>query len=71
MITNMYEKLNGLFSTDYFLYLYTVKPVLRGHFWNKKKWSCKTGDLQRSSIHMKLFSMTGQHNGDLLILVTV
>ena len=24
---------------------YTVKPVLRGHLWDKKKWSYKTGDL--------------------------
>jgi hypothetical protein len=22
----------------------TVKPVLRGHLWKKKKWSSKTGD---------------------------
>jgi hypothetical protein len=25
--------------------LHTVKPVLRGHLWDKKKWSYKTGDL--------------------------
>jgi len=24
---------------------YIVKPVLRGHFWAKKTWSYKTGDL--------------------------
>ena len=23
----------------------TVKPVLRGHIWNKEKWSIKTDDL--------------------------
>ena len=23
----------------------TLKPVLRGHIWNKKTWPCKTGDL--------------------------
>jgi len=23
----------------------TVKPVLRGHSWTKKKWPYKTGDL--------------------------
>ena len=43
----------------------TVKPVLRGHLWDKEKvvfkdrWSLKTG-----SIHIK-FSMTGQEKGDL------
>jgi hypothetical protein len=25
--------------------LYTIKPVLRGHLWEKKKWPYKTGDL--------------------------
>jgi len=25
--------------------LITVKPVLRGHLWDKKKWSFKTGNL--------------------------
>jgi hypothetical protein len=24
---------------------YTVKHVLRGHFWDKEKWPYKTGDL--------------------------
>jgi len=24
---------------------YTVKPVLRGHPWDKENWSFKTGDL--------------------------
>ena len=42
----------------------TVKPVLRSHLWDKKKWSYKTGDLLRGSIHMK-FSMTRQENGDI------
>ena len=42
----------------------TVKPVLRGHLWDKIKWP-----LNRGSIHMKS-SMTGQEKGDLLIQVT-
>ena len=25
--------------------MYTFKPVLRGHFWTKKTWPYKTGDL--------------------------
>ena len=25
--------------------LKVVKPVLRGHIWDKEKWSSKTGDL--------------------------
>jgi len=25
--------------------IYTVKPILRGHIWDKEKWSFKTGDL--------------------------
>jgi hypothetical protein len=25
--------------------IYTVKPVLRGHLWDEKKWPHKTGDL--------------------------
>ena len=25
--------------------IYIVKPVLRGHIWDKTKWSFKTGDL--------------------------
>jgi len=27
------------------LFLITVKPVLRGHFWDKEKWPHKTSDL--------------------------
>ena len=41
-------------------YIYTVKPVLRGHLWDKEKvalWN--RWPLKRGSIHMK-FSMTGQ-----------
>ena len=51
-------------------YLITVKPVLRGHLWDKKKvvfndrWP-----LKRGAIHLK-FSMTGQEKCDLLIQVT-
>jgi hypothetical protein len=48
----------------------TVKPVLRGHLWDKEnvvfydRWP-----LKRDSIHMKC-SMIGQEKGDLLIRVT-
>jgi len=51
-------------------YMYTVKPVLRGHFWNKEivtlwdRWPPKRG-----SIHMNFF-MTGKEKSDLLIQVT-
>ena len=33
--------------TEMFLFcpVYRVKPVLRGHLWDKEKWSFKTGDL--------------------------
>ena len=49
----------------YIIYIQcTVKPVLRSHLWDKNKWSYKTGDLLRGSIHMK-FSMTRQENGDI------
>ena len=47
-----------------------VKPVLRGHIWDKRKvalydrWPHK-----KDSIHTK-FSMTGQEKDDLLIQVT-
>jgi len=34
------------------IFIYIVKPILSGHFWNKEKVALKTG-----SIHMK-FSMT-------------
>ena len=48
----------------------TVKPVLRGQFWDKEKvtFYCRW-PLKRGSIHMK-FSMTGQLKDDLLIQVT-
>ena len=42
-------------------YIYTVKPVLRGHLWDKEK--------VRLNPYEKL-SMTGQEKGDLLIQVT-
>ena len=32
-----------------FLYIYTVKPVLRGHLWDKEKWPYKTGDLLKDA----------------------
>jgi len=47
-----------------------VKPVLRGHLWDKDKvalWD--RWPLKRGSIHMKC-SMTRQENGDLLIQAT-
>ena len=42
--------------------MFIVKPVLRGHLWDR--WP-----LKRGSIHMK-FSMSGQEKCDLLIQVT-
>ena len=49
------------------LYIYTVKPVLRGHPWDKEKVSFKDRwPLKRGSIHIT-FSMTGQEKCDLLI----
>ena len=50
--------------------LSTVKPVLRCHFWEKKKCRYKTGDLlKEGNIHME-FSMAEQEKGDLPIQVT-
>jgi hypothetical protein len=47
-----------------------VKPVLRGHLWDKEKVALKDRwPLKRGSIHMK-FSMTWQDKGELLIQVT-
>ena len=47
-----------------------VKPVLRGHFWDKEKMVFQNRwPLKRGSIHMKFF-MIGQEKGDLLIQVT-
>ena len=40
----------------------TVKPVLKGHIWDKVKMALyDRGPLRRGSIHMK-FTMTGQEN---------
>jgi hypothetical protein len=53
----------------------TIKSVLKGHLWDKQKWSFKihvhVGDrpLKRGSIHMK-FSVRGQVKSDLLTQVT-
>jgi hypothetical protein len=48
---------------------YTVKPVLRGHLWDKEeKIILRQGPLKRGSIHMK-FPMTRQEKGDLIIQV--
>jgi hypothetical protein len=50
--------------------MYTVKPVLRGHLWDKKKWPYKTGDfLKNVPIHMKI-SMTEQEKDVLSMQVT-
>ena len=46
-----------------------VNLVLRGHLWNKEKWSFKTIDLLRGSIDMKLY-MTRQKKCDLSIQIT-
>ena len=51
----------------------TVKPVLKGHLWDKEKVALKDRwPLKRGSIHMKfsMNSMTWQDKGDLLIQVT-
>ena len=43
-----------------------LKPVLRGHLWDKEKVVFKDRwPHKRGSIHMK-FSLTGQEKGDLL-----
>jgi hypothetical protein len=57
-----------VFSGYYGFFITTVKPVLRGHLWYKKKWPYKTGDLLKE-VDMK-FTMTGQEKSDLLIQVT-
>ena len=50
--------------------MYTVKPVSRGHLWDKKKWPYKTGDfLKNVPIHMKIF-MTEQEKDVLSMQVT-
>ena len=50
--------------------IYTIKPVLSGHLWDKVKVALYDRcPLQRGSIYMK-FSMIKQEKGDLLIQVT-
>jgi len=50
--------------------IYTVKPVLRGHLWDKEKVTFyDRRSLKRGSIHMN-FSMKGQGNSDILMEVT-
>ena len=52
------------------IFINTVKPVLRGHLWDKEiVASYDRWPLKRGSINMK-FSMTGQEKDDLLIQVT-
>ena len=48
----------------------TVKPVLRGHLWNKEKWPYKISDLLKEVQFIMIFSVTGQEKGDILIQVT-
>jgi hypothetical protein len=49
---------------------YAVKPVLRGHLWDKEKVVFQDSwPLKRGSIHMK-YSMIGQEKGDPLTQVT-
>ena len=53
------------------LSIYPVKPVLRGHLWDKKKGPYKNSKpLKRVSIRIKC-SMTGQEKGDLLRQVSL
>jgi hypothetical protein len=33
----------------------TIKPVLRGHRWDKEKWPCKTGDLLKEVQFILIF----------------
>jgi hypothetical protein len=41
------------------IYIYTVKPILRGHLWDQEKVVFQDGRThKRDSIHIK-FSMTG------------
>jgi hypothetical protein len=50
-----------------YLKLYSVKPVLRDHFWDKEKAALQDRwPLKRGAIHMK-YSLTGQEKCDLLI----
>jgi hypothetical protein len=52
------------------LFYFTVKPILRGHPWEKENMALSDRwPLKRGSIHMN-FSMTGQEKCDLLIQVT-
>ena len=57
-------------SISIWVKLNTVKPVLRGHLWNKEKWPYKTSDLLKEVQFIMIFSVTGQEKGDILIQVT-
>jgi len=35
--------------------VYTVKPVLRGHLWTKKRWPDKAGDLLKRISSPEIF----------------
>ena len=50
-------------------YTCTVKPVLRGHIWDKEKCFFKTGDLLKEVQAILIFSMTEQAKGDLILQV--
>jgi hypothetical protein len=47
--------------------VYTVKPILRGHLWNKEKWPYKTGDPLKEV--QFIWNFLGQEKGDLLMQV--
>ena len=42
-------------GTQYWELLSTVKPVLRGHLWDKEKWSSKTGHLLKGFNSYEIF----------------
>jgi hypothetical protein len=52
------------------IFINTVKPVLRCHFWNKEKVAYKKGDLLKEVQFILKLSMTDQEKDDLLIQVT-
>ena len=52
------------------IFINAVKPVLRCHFWNKKKRPYKKGDLLKEVQFILKLSMTDQEKGDLLMQVT-
>ena len=49
------------------IYTNVIKPVLRGHLWDKGKCPYKTGDFIKEIQIKGNLSMTRQEKGDLLI----